>query len=220
MSDRQVVEIPQADELRREALSLRASEIRVVNKETYDQAAGFLRSVSRVRARIEELFEPAVRKAHEAHKAVLAAKGEILAPLAPAEKALRLAMQGWLAEVERERQAAEAKARAQARQAEEEEKARRAAELAEAGVEEEEIQQTVAAMPAPVAVSPAPQLTRVEGVAQRVEWRFEIVNEALVPREYLSIDEKKIRAVVKAFKGEKEIPGVRIFSEKVVAVRG
>jgi len=51
----------------------------------------------------------------------------------------------------------------------------------------------------------------------KMDWEFEIVDEAQVPREYLMVDEKKIRAAVKA--GTREISGVRIFEKPSAVVR-
>jgi hypothetical protein len=46
-------------------------------------------------------------------------------------------------------------------------------------------------------------------VTTRKEWQAEVVNEALVPRQYLSVDLAKLRAAVKA--GVREIPGCNVF---------
>lgn len=51
----------------------------------------------------------------------------------------------------------------------------------------------------------------------RKDWDFEIVNSALVPREFLTVDETMIRNAVK--KGIREIAGVRIFQHEKVVLR-
>lgn len=68
-------------------------------------------------------------------------------------------------------------------------------------------------MAAPVA-SMAP---KVKGVSTRKVWRFEITDKSLVPEQYKTIDEKKIGGVVKALKEDADIPGVRVYSESVMA---
>lgn len=55
----------------------------------------------------------------------------------------------------------------------------------------------------------------VKGV--RKTWTFEITDESKVPRDFLVIDDKKIRAAVR--EGIREIPGVRIFEEETMAIR-
>lgn len=52
---------------------------------------------------------------------------------------------------------------------------------------------------------------------RRKTWTFEVVNAAAVPREYLAVDDKKIRQAVKD--GAREIPGVNIFEKSGLAVR-
>lgn len=56
------------------------------------------------------------------------------------------------------------------------------------------------------------------GVSVRQVWKFEIINEGLVPVEYWSVDASKIKAAMGA--GEPEpIPGVRFFQEPIVTSR-
>lgn len=59
------------------------------------------------------------------------------------------------------------------------------------------------------------QSMRVSG-AKKV-WTFTLKEEAQVPREYLVVDEKKIREAVRA--GIREIPGVEIFQDTQIAIR-
>jgi len=74
---------------------------------------------------------------------------------------------------------------------------------------------------AAVTVAPAVQIQQAEvkGVSTREEWDFEYTDQSLLPREFLIPDEKAIRAVVKARKGATNIPGIRVFSKRVLAAR-
>jgi hypothetical protein len=58
-----------------------------------------------------------------------------------------------------------------------------------------------------------------EGISTRVTFDAEIVDESLIPREYLVPDFTKIRAVVRASKGTAVIPGVRAVERTSVAVK-
>ena len=58
---------------------------------------------------------------------------------------------------------------------------------------------------------------RVGGISIPKVWTFEITDEALIPREYLLIDESRIRRVVTALKKDTNIPGVRVFEQKRIA---
>jgi len=73
----------------------------------------------------------------------------------------------------------------------------------------------IAAMTTPITSAPA----KLAGTGIRKDWDFEIVNEKKIPREFLMIDEKKIRAFVKAMKNEARIEGVRVFERESVTAR-
>jgi hypothetical protein len=60
---------------------------------------------------------------------------------------------------------------------------------------------------------------KVDGISSRDAWKFEVTNAAIVPREYLSVDEKKIGKVVAALKEFTSIPGIRVYSETVIVRR-
>lgn len=116
-------------------------------------------------------------------------------------------------------------AEAQRRAAEEAAAAGRAAEaqrLAAAAARTEEkaaakagaFESRAAAVVAPVISREPP---KVIGVQTREVWKFEVMDSDLVPRQFLSVDEAKIRKVVGALKGDTRIEGVRIWSEKAIA---
>lgn len=59
-----------------------------------------------------------------------------------------------------------------------------------------------------------------EGVSYRNDWKFRVVDEELVPREFLIINEPLIRERIKALGPIVQIPGVEIWQEKnVIAAR-
>lgn len=68
-------------------------------------------------------------------------------------------------------------------------------------------------------VTPQQTVTRTETGSGhlRMDWVHEVVDPMLVPRKYLIVDDKAIRADVKA--GIREIPGVKIFEKPVMAIR-
>lgn len=51
----------------------------------------------------------------------------------------------------------------------------------------------------------------------RMRWTFQVVDPAQIPRDFLAVDEKKIRAAVA--QGAREIPGVSIYEEETLATR-
>lgn len=132
-----------------------------------------------------------------------------------------------------EREKREAQARAEREKAEKE--AAEAAELA-ADDDSEEMADLAAeahekAQEAATAVSaleslPEPSLPKAmveaakkpAGVSSRRVWKHTIEDPVLVPREFLAVDEKKIREAVR--QGVRQIPGVRIEQVDEMAVRG
>jgi hypothetical protein len=65
----------------------------------------------------------------------------------------------------------------------------------------------------------APPIQKQKGESTRKNWKFEIVDEKLIPREYLMVNETSIRGVVSALKGATNIPGVRVYSEDYMSFR-
>ncbi len=127
--------------------------------------------------------------------------------------------------------AAEAKAQTEAaalRQQAEQEKAAGNAEAAarlesqadtrkeEGAITAQVLDQTSQLMSAPISTVVTP---KVAGISTRKQWCFRITDAALVPREYLVIDEKKIGGVVRALKDAANIPGVEAYEEDVIASR-
>jgi len=57
------------------------------------------------------------------------------------------------------------------------------------------------------------------GIAgQRENWKWEVIDINLVPREYLMINAGILTPVVKASKGKLTIPGIRIYNEPIIQV--
>jgi len=70
-------------------------------------------------------------------------------------------------------------------------------------------------LPSPVEKSEV----HVEGVSFRTQWRWEVENFSMVPRRYLTTDDRKISDEVRRLKGEVDIPGIRSWSEKIPVAR-
>lgn len=72
-------------------------------------------------------------------------------------------------------------------------------------------------------IVPAPLPRAVQGEAGRasvrVDWVAEVVDERLIPREYLVVDEARIQRVVRALKGQVTIPGVRVDRRETIVGR-
>ena len=184
----------------------------------YSKAGDVLKQIKALRTEIGNAFDPIIKKAHEAHKEALSRKKDAEAPLVTADKALRSRMATYYAEQERKRKEAEAAALAEARRIEEERQLRMA-ELAEANGESELAEEILSAEPAPVAAVQTMARPEAENVHTQQTWKFRIVDESKVPRQYLMLDTVQIGKIVRAMKSETAIPGVEAYAEESIVVR-
>lgn len=157
---------------------------------------------------------------------------KISSPLGAAEAHIKGQLRAWeiqlekkrqeemkKAEEERQRQIAEAQAKLKAEQEQaemaamfmDEPEAKEVQAMAQVQAERvvEEIQQNHVATVTSIANN------KVKGVSR--PWVFDIEDESKIPREYLSIDPKKIREAIKA--GVREIPGTKIYQDVAVSIR-
>ena len=146
-----------------------------------------------------------------------------------ADRLAREAAAKRAAEEKARREAAEAeaagnRAAAEAARIEAERAAREAAKLdqrAEAKVEKAEARAEALELQAAAVVAEVVDMpvAKAAGVAARTIWKHRVVDPALVPREYLMVDEKKLAGVARAVKGSIQIPGVEMYPEQQMAAR-
>ena len=221
-----ILDFPERDTVVTEALSwperARAAVVRTV--EDYTRAADLLKGIKALRQKIADTFDPHVRRAHEAHKALVREKSDAEAPLSEAERIIKNALVAFDQEQERLRREEEARQRELARVAEEARVLEQAAameieahEYGDTGLAAEAealIQRPIQAPP----IAPVAKATpKVAGISMRTVYKFRIVNAALVPRQYLTVDEQKIGGVVRALGQAANIPGVEVYPDQVVA---
>ena len=154
-----------------------------------------------------------------------AAKKEVLdqekladAPLAKAEAIIKPRIAQWSAEQEKIRLAEEKRLQEIARK-EEEERQIDAAVHAEQSGNKEEAEQIIEA---PVYVPPvvlAKTTPKVAGISLTKQWKYRIVDESKIPRQYMIPNESMIGSIVRNSKGVIIIPGVEIYSVDSVSSR-
>lgn len=137
--------------------------------------------------------------------------------LSRAEAIVKKKMVAWKNEQDRIAREAQRKAEEKARK--EQERLDRQADKAEAAGRSERAETLRERAASTVPVMPQSEAPKVSGISDRKVWQFEITDPAKVPDKYKVIDEKKIRGVVRAMKGDTEIPGVRVFEESTIAAR-
>jgi hypothetical protein len=179
--------------------------------EDYTRAGNILLVIKDIRKKIENTFKPIKQKMDAAKKEVLDQEKAADKPLAEAEAYIKPLISGYLAEQEKIRQAEEARLREIAKK-EEEQRQLEAALAAEAEGQTEEAEAIISApvQAAPVVVPKT--VPKVAGVSMTKHWKFNIVDAAKVPRQYLMVDEQKIGAVVRALKDQANIPGIEVYS--------
>ena len=194
------------------AIPDQARNIAVKNNESMERANTLLLDIKALRKEVEATFKPLAQKAFEAHKAIKQQWDKAEAPLKEGEAILKSSIRNYMDEAERRRREEELRLQEIARREEEE---RRLAEalLAEAegnGAEAEAILEEPAYTPMPTVKADIP---KVDNRLFRKVWKFKIVDEGKIPRQYMTPDMIKIGGVVRAMKDKTDIPGIQIYEE-------
>jgi hypothetical protein len=219
MEEKGRIALMEIEKLATEALSwpAKANAITITNQATYDLAANTLLAIKDLRKQINESYDPIISKAFSAHREACSQKKKVEEPLIMAEGIIKTNLGAFVREQERIRQEAERQAREAAAKLEEELRIQQAVMAEEAGFDEaaiEEVLQTPIPLPAPVI---APTFDKVSGISSRKIWKWRIVNETLIPREYLQVNEMAINSVVRGMKGSTRIPGIEVYEETSIA---
>jgi hypothetical protein len=166
--------------------------------------------------RRKEFFAPFKLMAHRLHRALCDRENAVLEPLQRLDNAYRDALSKYRAREDAERRARERQLADEQRRIREAAAVAEAAELERTGEVKAADAVLAEALTAPTAtvVEPDPTVGVVSFV-RRYKWRYVGDDPAralkLLPREYLTPDEKKIGAYARAMKGTGTIPGIEFF---------
>lgn len=210
----------QHQDIKIRAISLpdEARGFQVVDTQSLENAAEFLKTVKALRKEIEDKLGPNRQKAYEVWKALCTFEKECDSPLAQAEEIIKERIAAYM-------QAQEAKQRIEAERAREAARKRSEdAKLADAVCAEQagQVETAEAILNGPDYAPLIPMTAstpKIDGLSLRKIWRFRIVNPESVPDVYKVIDEKKIRKVVQALGEQAHIPGVEVYCEHGVAAK-
>jgi hypothetical protein len=211
------LQLVKTNEIEVKALSIvdQAKAVKVVDIESYKYAGELWKSIGDMIKEVKATFDPICEAANKAHKAATAKRASFLDPLESVYRSVKRLMSDYDAEQERIRREAEEKLREQARKEEEERRLKEAIALEESG--QKEVAEAVMETPvyvAPVVIPKA--VPKMEGgPVFRTVWKFRIVNQNIIPRQYLKVDEVAIGGVVRALKGQTNIPGIEPYEERV-----
>jgi len=205
-----------------------ANTIAVISDGTLAEAATLRKVLEQLEQDIHAGYDDLVTLAHTQHKAAIAKRAFYLDPVVSAKNRMSREMGSF--ETERQRQAdqerrrleAEASAKLeQERKVLEQQRLEQAAAVAAAGdqitadlILEQAVTEQAALASAPVIVAP-PRVEKVEGASFRENWKYEIVNAAVLPTAYLMPNDVAIGAAVRTQKAKCNIPGVKVWCEKV-----
>jgi hypothetical protein len=201
------------------ALILReAQTYKVTNAVDYAEAGEVLKRIKSQQKKLDEEELKITRPINAGLKALRDLFRGPKALAAEAELLVKRAMLAYSDEQDRLRRIEQTKADELARKAREKLEAQ-ADKAAVSGkfAKSEQLQERAEMTVAPI-VERAPE--KISGVSFHKVWKFEVVDEFQVPRDYCSSDSAKIRAVVIACKGDTVIPGVRVYEEKTIASGG
>ena len=191
-----------------------ANVLTVKDGKDYVEAGVLWKAIKELKDKVNETFKPIIEKAHAAHKEALAQKAKIFDPLEMAGRLVKGIMEKYNREQKAIRQAKERRLREIARKEEEERRLREAIEAEANG--EKDISEAI--LEEPIYVPPIiieKEVPKVSGIVFREIWDFEIVDEKLIPFEYLQPNMIKIGSVVRSLKSATNIPGIRAFSRRV-----
>jgi len=186
--------------------------------EDYMAAGALLKAIKEKLAKVDAHHKPMVDQAHQLHKSAIAARDALTKPLKAIGSHVRAECGRWDTAQREIARKAQAEADRIARKKADDEQLAEAERLeaeGHAAAAEAVLEVPVAAPVAPV-VPPAP---KPAGISYRENWKAELVDFAAVPRDYLMVNWPEVNRVAKISKGEVEIPGFRIYSERTTAVR-
>lgn len=210
----------------------RANALTVKSQAEYDGCADFLRAIKNLKKQIDQTFDDPIKRAHEAHKAIVAAKKAHFDPLDNAERIVKQKSLEWFQEERRRVQEEQRRLDEAARKAEE----RRKAELeAQAKRHEEngnldkaQERRDMAAevvIQAPIAEN---RVEKAEGQAIKTVWRAEVtdlvalcraIGEGKLPPTMVEPCMKNLNALARTMQDKMAYPGVKFVAEQTLSVR-
>ena len=222
------------------ALTSQAATFAVVKSDVHrDEAMAFGQQIKRMRGMVADLFDDPIAQAHKLHKSLCGRKNVLDEPLKSAEETTKRGIGTYEANkragIERQRQAelaeqlrvaaeaerARQKIIAEQRRIEEEKRLAEAMALEAAGRKaeaEKVIANPVVIVPPPRVEPPpmpvTPAYVAPEGSSTRTNWKFTVVDESLIPREFLTPDLVKIGAHVRTHKDKTNVPGIQHYPDQ------
>jgi hypothetical protein len=205
-----------------------AAAFTVESAQEYENGIEALQRIKRLRQSWDGLQRPAIRAAKKAHDEAIKAFRTIDDKLALAYDTIKDRCEAW---VEQRRHARREQlqplvlpptsADVEAALGHDFDAAVAAGDTAKAAriLEQSALPPMMQSLPPPPVPPLSEAVPKVAGVAVTTPYTFEIVDETLLPREYLCPDRKRIAAVVKAMQEHTKIPGVVVRPDTGLRIR-
>lgn len=204
-----------------EAFQTKADAMVVDTDEHVMAATNLLGYIKQSKDQFEGKRTDIVKPLNDRVREINSAFKDIMAPLDTANTTLKNKVVLYNREQERKRQEALAKQR------EEEEQLKRDEEAKQKAIDESLLfgepvfEEVVIGIVEQPVLPPVPEVktmfkAQLGSTSMRKVWKFDVTDTAAVPKEYLVVDEKKIRAAVSA--GTRDIPGVHIYQDDTLRV--
>ena len=185
-----------------------------------NDAIAAIKTVKERRCAIVAFFADTKQKAHAAWKAIVSQESSFTDKLDAVESSVKRAVLVFDRAQEQQRSEEQGRLQKTANEAAQRERDRLAKEaerLKTPALKQERLAMAQAVV-APV-VTLAPVAPRVEGVQTRKTWKARVVDAALVPREFLTVNQAALDAFAKAVKGATPVAGVEFYEDATLAIR-
>ena len=189
-------------------ISQKVQALVVKDQASYESGALMKISLSTFRKKLNLFFDPMVSKAKAAYDEVRGTRDKYLKPTKELEDIVKDKLKSY--ERAKEKEAEDARRKAEEEKQKkidaENEKRKQEAELFNEKAEEvnpDEIETE----------QPLPTIDRVKGLGIRKLWKWKVVDESKIPREYFVLDAMLINKEVRGLKDKLEIPGIEVYED-------
>ena len=203
-----------------------AQTFKIVNPAQYEEAGERLKAIKALSKKIDETFDPHIKRAFENHRALVAEKKTHQTPLQTAEALLKRAVLSYQVAEETKRREAEARAQEVARK--EREKLEERARKAEASGKVEKAEALTIAAATVIQPTIASTTPKLAGISTRTSYRAEVVDKlelvkavaaGTVPLNALDANMPFLNNQARAMKETLAYPGVKVVQETGLASR-
>lgn len=208
MSDMKAL-VPNADEVKKydadvKKIAKKVAELDIKTDDDYQKAANFRSSVKKAEKEIKAFFKPSKDTAKLLSQQIKEMEDSFLDRVSEALDAIDKPMLVYTAAKEAERRKIE------------EENAKKQAKFEEKKLIAEAEGKRTPAAPKLKEVEAAPV---ADGTSTRKRWKARVIDESLVPREFLIVDEVALNKFATVYHNEKSVPGVEFYEETTLVTR-